>query len=140
MSDWIVETIGSWGVRTSKAMSRLKIPQPGDPVWVQSDVPEYRIRAGETYRVDRLRDDGRIVLVDTTGDYCSMHLMESGRVDTSGGPFVAVRAECLVPNLTVAPVVFWNWGDHSPGGGQGVHYTLLRPVFLLVSPPVEVAL
>ena len=55
---------------------------------------------------------------------------DDGTVDVSGGSWYSMPIEMLKPKYELALVKMWNWGDHARGAGNGVEYTIARPVFI----------
>lgn len=126
----IIESVGSWGVRTTPIGHRMFVPRPGDIVRFGDELRRYPI-SQELCRIERI-DDKRVILVDGMG---SAFLHECGSLSISGGPFFSLPLESLKPTGDLHQAIFWNWGDNSPGPGHGVEYHLRRPVFLATIHP-----
>jgi hypothetical protein len=141
MSNWIIETIGKWGVKTTDAQVRFNLPRPGDVIDFGDFHGKYPFTSGRYGRISSWQKPYRDTYndKDVPGQWsvccggASCFLGEFGQVDISGGPFTGIRPEDLEPMYSTKRVRFWNWGDNGPGGGHGVDYYIDRPVFLLVS-------
>ena len=130
MTTHIIEYIGKDKLIHSKHDHwRMKNPRPGDWVDFGQNQDTYPYIYGRY---------GRIASVDYLGTGMLSICCEPGScflgvdyVSISGGPFTTVHPSELelTPNLHTG--VYWNWGNNSPGGGQGVRYHLTRPVFKL---------
>lgn len=124
----IIEYIGKEGVKTSPANSRLIEPKEGDVI-------EFPETLGYPFdnpfgRIDRLNN---VFNSDPLQVHICVNLgsvfLGDGYVSISGGPFTHILKSDLKPTGKVKDVNFWNFGDHLPGAGQGVYYTIARPVF-----------
>lgn len=134
----IIETIGSWGVKTSDmSYGRLGTPKPGDLVEFPDEVKRYPVSC-KVCRIDRIdKDRGIAHIVDGMG---SAFLCEDGTVSISGGPFFSLPLSALKPANITAISTMWNWGDNGPGAGHGVSYHLDRPVFVADAHPNDFAI
>lgn len=128
MTNHIIETIGSWGVRTTSIHQRMLRVEPGDAVSI-AHLSQYPFLDRDWATVASI--DRKSGLVALCIGNCSVFLNETGGVSISGGPFCGCEIGDLEPQHTLREQRFWNWGDNFPGGGQGVEYTIARPVFKL---------
>jgi len=134
----IIESIGSWGVKTTtRALYHVRCerPAPGDVIDFGEYEGTYPFTSGRYGRISEgpeecsgWTDKGMVQFCCQPG---SAFLDESGHVSISGGPFAHCAAEELEPTHTVRRGLFWNWGDNLRGAGMGVEYHLYRPVFRL---------
>lgn len=131
MSDFIIESIGSWGVKATKSAHRLTTPKSGDVVDFGEFEGMYPFTNGRYGRIWTLKNGnfGNSLCCEMG----SAHLFESGNVDISGGPFAGFDLADLETTYTLRPANFWNWGNNSIGAGMGVDYIIARPVFRLVT-------
>ncbi len=123
----IVEYIGKSGVRTAKDPNRMNKPAPGDKVYYKNGNGSAKFG-----RIDQINAHGIKGLISICDNGGSVFLNGSGTVSISGGPFRNVHIQDLEPRGTLEPLSFWNWGDNSPGAGQGIYYSIARPLFNLV--------
>lgn len=109
---------------------RMSTPHAGDPIVFPENAP-YPFNKGHG-RVDHIdQKSGRISMICEEG---SAFWSGPNRVSFSGGPFKGISIDDLEPTLELKEVGFWNWGNNSAGGGQGVDYNIMRPVFKLKLP------
>lgn len=128
--EWIVESIGKWGVNATNSAKRLTTPKPGDVIDFGEFEGIYPFTHGKY---------GRIWTTIESSSWgnsmcCEMgsaFLFENGHVDISGGPFAGFETRDLEETYTLRNGEFWNWGMNLPGGGMGIYYTIARPVFRL---------
>lgn len=125
----ITETIGKWGVKTSDARVRMAIPKPGDVIRFGTD-RAYPRQDADFGIVDFIDGNKIVFCVHPMGIF----LNENGSVSISGGPFGSCSKTEIQPTYLTQNVLFWNWGDNSPGAGMGVNYLISRPVFQIVDP------
>lgn len=126
----IVETIGSWGVKsTSGDLYRVRCerPKPGDVIDFGGWQGTYPYTQGQYGRMTETHDG--VVFCCGQG---SAFLYENGQLSLSGGPFSKCSLEDLEPTYRLRRGLFWNWGDNFAGAGQGVEYLISRPVFKFV--------
>jgi len=127
MTKHIIETVGSWGVKTNPFSIRGRHPSPGDPVNIQA-LDFYPYKGHEWASIAAIHGS-EVSLCIGIG---SMFLNQSGNVSISGGPFTAVGRPNLEATMRLKRMRFWNWGDNGTGAGHGVDYYIDRPVFDLV--------
>lgn len=129
----IIETIGSWGVKTSRAGARLSEPRAGDAVEFEEEQRHYPI----SHRLCRIasidRASGMVSIVDGMGSA----FLNDASLSIYGVPFFSVPLESLEPTMELETMRFWNWGDNSPGAGQGVEYRIDRPRFRATQHPYD---
>lgn len=122
MPSFIIDSIGSWGLKHSPfTNTRRTTPHPGDPILLPNDTI------------------GRVVSTDHLGtgtihiclEHGSAFLYQNGAVSISGGPFTNVMPDELHPTFESRIVGFWNWGNNFAGAHQGVDYRIIRPLFKL---------
>ena len=135
---FIIESIHGGGIKTTNAHpSRLYDPRPGDVIDFGENVGTYPYTSGRYGRIDEVGTDNPDKGWCNKGEIhvccgnASVFLMENGDVSISGGPFSVIRESDLEYTGGMETVGFWNWGDNSPGAGQGVYYRIERPVFKL---------
>ncbi len=123
----IIESIGNWGMKTTPFdTERMSTPHAGDVVEFSEELRKYPVSC-RFCRIDRIDDEtGQAHLVNGMG---SAFMHQDGSLEISGGPFFSVPLETLAHTSAVHQVTVWNWGDNSPGAGQGVDYHIDRPVF-----------
>jgi hypothetical protein len=126
MTTHIIETVGSWGVKTRPFQIRAARPGPGDPVDVGA-LEGYPFKGNKWAYISHI--DGQKVSFCIGS--CSMFLQETGHVSISGGPFAGCNLADLEPTHQLKRVRFWNWGDNCAGAAQGVDYFIDRPIFAL---------
>jgi hypothetical protein len=133
----IIETIGKWGVKTTPVGLRMTKISAGDVVQFPDEHKRYPV-SYRRCRIDRIdREKGMVGMVDGMG---SAFITESGSLSISGGPFFSLPIECLTPMHCTHTVHVWNWGDNSPGAGQGVDYHIERPLFEANASPSDYAI
>ena len=130
----VIETIGSWGVKTSPVTGRITSVHAGDIVQFSEDLRRYPVSHAQCRVSNVDRETGIVNMVDGMG---SAFICESGAMDISGGPFFSLPLECLEPTHTMSTVHVWNWGDNSPGAAQGVDYHIDRPIFRATASPSD---
>jgi hypothetical protein len=134
MTNNIIESVGNWGVQTSPVERRFVVVRPGDLVIFEGELMRYPV-SHRVCRVDAVSYEGnRVCLVDGMGD---AFLGPGGEVCISGGPFFGIPITQLKPRFETMKSRFWNWGDNQPGAGQGVEYTIERPVFEAMCHPSD---
>ena len=129
---YIIESIHANGLKTTPAIHRLETPKSGDIVdcsAIKGACPFYH----DTARIQRVEDEE----VNLCCEMGSAFLRHNGDVDISGGPFTIIERSRLTPARRTSVGLYWNWGDHSPGPDQGVHYHIARPTFVLEPEPIE---
>ena len=114
---------------------RLVTPRPGDVVDFILLLGQYP--AAKRYGTIESVAKDRIHFCCEHG---SIFICDNGETSISGGPFCSVPATSLVAahDLAALPFSFpimrqqsmWNWGTNGSGAGNGVHYSVTRPVFL----------
>ena len=125
--NFIIETIGKNGVKTTPSQIRMTSPKPGDVIdFGEGDRP-YPYTNKRYGRIDSIDGDRVHFCCQTQGVF----LADDGSVSISGGPFVHCDIKDLEPTRTLRNTNFWNWGDNCAGASQGVYYTIARPVFTL---------
>lgn len=126
----IIESIGSWGVKTTSERlmhMRMQRPKSGDIIeFTDTEYPHIHGKYGRIEYYDKSTDEFHIC--DELG---SAFLNENGSVSISGGPFEHVKADRLTPKMELHLATYWNFGNNGAGGGNGVHYYFERPVFIL---------
>lgn len=129
----IVESIGPWGVRTSRYQTRMTQVRPGDIV----EVPEELRRYPCEHQFSRIENviDGQAIVCEDMG---SAFLCEDGRCSISGGPWWSVPVATLKPKYELREATYWNWGDNGPGANHGVYYQIYRPVHVLSVHPNDI--
>jgi len=133
----IIETVGSWGVKTSPYKIRMTNPKAGDVVEFSEELKRYPVSSPRC-RIDRIDHETKMIhLVNGMG---SAFLCEDGSLSISGGPFFSLPFESLEPTIQLHTARFWNWGDNSPGADQGVDYYIARPVFKATEGPNDHAI
>lgn len=125
--NYIVESITKHGVISSKFENRIIQVKSGDVI----DFGDFNGVYPHTHGLY-----GRVWTVEGSRvTYCcepgSAFLSDTGNADISGGPFSSCNIDDLEPTYMTHTLRFWNWGDHQPGGGQGVDYFIPRPLFKL---------
>jgi len=135
---FIIESISAYGVKTSPArFGRMETPHPGDVIDFGDNIGNFPYTEGRYGRVEEVGTDNPEVGWVNAGELhvccgnASVFLHEDGSCSISGGPFAVIKIKDLEPTNELKTVLFWNWGDHSPGADQGVNYHLARPVFRL---------
>jgi hypothetical protein len=116
---------------------RLITPHPGDVVDFSLLLGQYP--ANKRYGTICNVSEDRVSFCCEPG---SVFINESG-VDISGGPFGSCARNSLIAahELIGLPLhfpimrnqYFWNWGNNGSGAGNGVHYNITRPVFIVTS-------
>ena len=141
MSNQIVEYIGANKLVHSKQheiYARMKTPHAGDVVDFGEDYKNnpYPYNCSRYGRID----SDNSVFCEKEGDYqvcfelgsCFLGWSEDKQksyVSISGGPFEVINIKNLLSAERTMPVNFWNWGNNYIGAGQGVDYSIYRPVF-----------
>jgi len=133
MSRHIIEQFGKKGMKSTRHdHARASTPRPGDVVDFRLFAGKYPFTHGRYGRVDSV--GGTLEGPEGVHVCCggaSVFLNDGGSVSISGGPFICIKRADLGTTSATKAVKFWNWGDHLPGGDQGVDFALYRPVFLL---------
>jgi hypothetical protein len=131
----IIEYIGQEGIiSTEHDWNRQGKPRVGDRVaW-----PQFK-NAGLICAIDNENKTAHVCVNNGSAflginpDYLSTgklsHLKSKIYISCSGGPFFDIPLSELEPTIALVNTRFWNWGDNFPGGGQGVHFSISRPVF-----------
>lgn len=132
MCNHVIETIGSWGVKTSPVQGRITRVRAGDVVQFSEELRKYPVSCAYCRVSSVDRESGKVNMVDGMG---SAFITENAAMDISGGPFFSLPIECLEPTHTLHNVHVWNWGDNSPGAAQGVDYHIDRPLFRATASP-----
>lgn len=129
----IIESIGRWGVVSTPLNLRLNRVKGGDIIEVPTELQRYPC----THQYSRIANvkDGIAHICEDMG---SAHLMQNGDCDISGGPWWGMPVDLLEPAYTTRQADYWNWGNNSPGGGQGIHYTIARPVHRITVHPNDI--
>lgn len=126
MTNHIIESIGGWGVKTVPARLRFNDPKAGDLIQFPEELQKYPI-SHEYCRIQSVNEEKWTASV--VNGMGSAFISENGHHDISGGPFFTMNLNDLDPLYMLKAADVWNWGDNLPGAGQGVHYTIYRPVF-----------
>jgi hypothetical protein len=133
MNNHIIESIGSWGIITTPARVRLNLVRPGDIIEAPENFRAYPI-AHRYSRIASISADGIAHICEGMG---SAFLLKDGSCDISGGPWWSMPTTLLEPTHELYEATYWNWGDNSPGAGQGVYYHISRPVHRLTIHPYD---
>lgn len=126
MANYIIESIGKWGIKTSPAQFRMDRPKPGDIIYFDKPLRKYPVSHPHN-RISTI--DANTGMVSIVSGFGSAFLYENGELSISGGPFFSMHRSTLRPMHTLIAGQFWNWGDNLPGANQGVYYTIDRPMF-----------
>lgn len=141
----VIEYIGAHGVKHTACFEghgRLLRPLPADLVDVAAvrDIYPFSNRYATVYEVETgFVGPGEVHLCLGNASVFLGWNEERGEptADISGGPFHCLALSDFEWQGTFRDVTVWNWGNNLPGGGNGVYFHVLRPLFTLTARAVE---
>lgn len=120
----IIEFISNEGVVTTKLSDDglMRLPKAGDPIQFKDS------KRGRLTGHDHHSNNSQSMGYASTG---SFYWAGPDQVSVSGGPFGSIDLSLLSFKGVFVSVTFWNWGDLGVGPGNGIHYTVDRPLWMV---------